>query len=116
MHDAGIPRLKLHTPHVLGAVDRNRDRELAEDILPASWKYVGWHFDDEIRLAQPPPGGPLRQCRQIKWTAFDAAFGHPLLDARGLLVTQPALADKRTTIAWLGLPGWHSPGADLFRD
>ena len=116
---AGAPdrRLELEALHEPRLSNRDRDRELAEDIVPVGPQREGLgHFDDEVRLAEPPCAEPLRYRREVG----RVSCGRPGIDPPGdqidLAVAQPPVADERTAVPRLRLPWRHRPGRGRLPD
>ena len=111
---AGWNSRPLHEPRLS---NRNRDCELAEDIVPVGPQREGLgHFDDEVRLAEPPSAEPFRYRREVG----GVPCGRPGIDPPGdqidLGFAQPPVADERTAVPRLRLPGRHRPGRGRLPD
>ena len=101
LEDAAVAGFEFECPDITARIDRQRDREIAEDVGA-----VGGHRRDQIGLAEFPVVGPRRQWRQVVGIALEFATGDPAADRGDLALGQTAFASE-ATVAGFGFPRRH---------
>ena len=105
--DAAVAGFEFECPDITGRIDRQRDREIAEDVGAVGGQGIGGgHRRDQIRLAEFPVVGPRLQWRQVGGIALEFATGDPAADRGDLALGQTAFASE-ATVAGFGFPRRH---------
>ena len=109
MDDFAVARPEFDRLDVLPLVDRHRQDEVAEDIVPLGRNRERLpHGDDEIRLPQLPAVREPRRRRALARVSLDGARVDPFPDRLDIVVVEPALALEMTELG-VGLPRRHEP-------